>query len=45
MEDKYAESVRLYREVLKLDPTHVAALNNLATILAESLEREGTDHA
>jgi tetratricopeptide (TPR) repeat protein len=34
-EVNYREAIRLYREVLKLDPKHVAALNNLATMLAE----------
>ena len=35
-EGNYRESLRLYREVVKLDPKHVAALNNLALVLAES---------
>jgi tetratricopeptide (TPR) repeat protein len=36
VQDKYLESVRLYREVVRLDPKNVTALNNLAMILAES---------
>jgi tetratricopeptide (TPR) repeat protein len=33
------EAVRLYRQVLTLKPTHVATLNNLATLLAEQPDK------
>ena len=36
IEEDYHEAVRLYREVLRLDPKHIATLNNLATLLGES---------
>jgi Flp pilus assembly protein TadD len=41
VQHKYEEADRLYREVLKLDPMHVAALNNLAMVLAESPRDRG----
>jgi tetratricopeptide (TPR) repeat protein len=35
LQDKYADAITLLRQVLKINPRHVPALNNLAVILAE----------
>jgi len=35
------DAVALYRRVLELEPTHLLALNNLATLLAEQPEQKG----
>jgi tetratricopeptide (TPR) repeat protein len=35
VQQKIGEAVRLYQQVLTLKPTHVATLNNLATLLGE----------
>ena len=35
VQQRVDEAARLFRQVLKLKPTHVGALNNLATLLAE----------
>jgi cellulose synthase operon protein C len=39
IQEQVDEAVRLYRQVLALKPTHVATLNNLATLLAEQPDK------
>jgi len=38
LEDRYPEAIVLLRKVVRLNPRHVPALNNLAMLLAESQE-------
>src|SRR4029078_9321645 len=38
LEDRYSDAMGLLKQVIKLNPRHVPALNNLAMLLAETEE-------
>ena len=45
LQDRQAEAIELYRQVLRLRPKDLTALNNLATLLAEQPEPESRNEA